>query len=41
LVCEEGIYEVEAINNLLISQNNKIILAKKPQTIFLKTTMYY
>jgi len=41
LVYEEGIYEVEAINNLLISQNNKIILVQKPQTILKKTTMYY
>jgi hypothetical protein len=28
LVCEEGIFEVEAIHNLLIPQSNKIILAQ-------------
>jgi hypothetical protein len=27
LVCEERIYEIEAINNLLVPQNNKTILA--------------
>ncbi len=27
LICEEGIFEVEAISNLLVPQNNKIILA--------------
>ncbi len=27
LVYEEGIFKVEALNNLLIPQNNKIILA--------------
>jgi len=27
LVCEKGISEVEAINNLLIPQNNKVIVA--------------
>jgi hypothetical protein len=30
LVCEEGIFEVEAINNLSIPQSNKTILAHKP-----------
>jgi len=30
LVCEEGIFEVEAISNLLIPQNNKVILVLKP-----------
>jgi hypothetical protein len=30
LVWEEGISEVEAINNLLILQNSKTILVKKP-----------
>jgi hypothetical protein len=29
LVCEEGIYEVEAINNLLVPKNSKIILVYK------------
>ncbi len=30
LVCEEGIYEVEEINNLLVPKNTKIILVYKP-----------
>jgi hypothetical protein len=37
LVYEEGIYEVEAISNLLVPQSSKTILAKKPQTILEKT----
>jgi len=40
LVCEEGIFEVEAIHNLLIPQSNKIILAHKPQIVPEKTIMY-
>jgi hypothetical protein len=36
LVCEEQIYEVEAINNLLIPHNSKIVLAQKPQIIHRK-----
>jgi hypothetical protein len=34
-------FEVEAINNLLIPHNSKIILAQKPQTILEKIRMYY
>jgi hypothetical protein len=30
LVCEEGIFEVEAISNLLIPYNSKTRLAQKP-----------
>ncbi len=30
LVCEKGIYEVEAVNNFLVPQSSKIILAQKP-----------
>jgi hypothetical protein len=30
LVCEEGIFEVEAISNLLVPHNSKTILAPKP-----------
>ncbi len=33
LVCEEGIFKVEVINNLLIPQNNKIISTQKTHTI--------
>jgi len=40
LVCEEGIFEVEVINNLLIPQNNKTILVQKPQIVLEKTWMY-
>jgi hypothetical protein len=41
LVCEKGISEVEAINNLLILQNSKTILVEKPQAIIEKIRMYY
>jgi hypothetical protein len=41
LVCEEEIFTVEAISNLLVPQSSKIILAKKPQTILEKMGMYY
>jgi hypothetical protein len=37
LVCEEEIFEVETINNLLIPQNNKTILVQKPQIVTEKT----
>ncbi len=40
LVCEEGIFEVEAISNMLAPQSSKIILAQKPQTIPKKAKMY-
>jgi hypothetical protein len=30
LVCEKGIFEVEAINNMLIPKSNKTILIPKP-----------
>jgi len=40
LVFEKGIFEVEAINNLLIPHNSKTILAQKPQIIIEKTRMY-
>ncbi len=40
LVCEEGIFKVEAISNLLAPQSSKTILAKKPQTILEKIGMY-
>jgi hypothetical protein len=40
LVCEEGIFEVEAISNMLAPQNNKIVLAQNPQTIPKKIRMY-
>jgi hypothetical protein len=30
LVYEEGIFEIKAINNLLVPQNDKIILVQKP-----------
>ncbi len=41
MVCEEGIFEVEAINNLSIPQSNKTILAHKPWTIIEKLIMHY
>jgi uncharacterized membrane protein YobD (UPF0266 family) len=41
LVCEEGIFEVEAINNLSIPHNSKTILVKKPHTIIKKIGIYY
>ncbi len=37
LVCEEGVFEVKAISNLLISQSSKIVLAQKPKIILDKT----
>jgi hypothetical protein len=37
LVCEEGIFEVEAISNLLVPQSNKTISTHKPHTIPEKT----
>jgi hypothetical protein len=37
LVCEEGIFKVEAISNLSIPQNSKTILVQKLQTITKKT----
>ncbi len=40
MVCEEGIYEVEAISNLLIPQSSKTISIQKPYTIIKKTWMY-
>jgi hypothetical protein len=40
LVCEEGISKVKAISNLSIPQNNKTILAQKPQIVLEKTWMY-
>jgi ribosomal protein L44E len=40
LVCEEGIFEVEATNNLLIPQSSKTILAQKLQVIPEKIRMY-
>jgi hypothetical protein len=33
LVCEEGIFDIKVINNLLVPQSSKIGLAQKPQTI--------
>jgi len=40
LVCEEGIFEIKTINNLLVPQNRKTTLAQKPPTIPEKTRMY-
>jgi hypothetical protein len=40
LVCEEGVFEVEAISNMSIPHNNKIILVQKPQTITKKIGIY-
>ncbi len=40
LVCEEGIFEVKAISNILVPQSSKIISAQKPQTILEKIGMY-
>ncbi len=37
LVCEEGIFEVEAISNLLVPQSYKTTSAQKPHTILEKT----
>jgi hypothetical protein len=33
LVCEEGISNIEAISNMLVPHNSKIILAQKPQIV--------
>jgi len=41
LFCEEGIFEVEAISNLSIPQNSKIVLIQKPSIVPEKTRMYY
>jgi hypothetical protein len=30
MVCEEGIFEVKAISNLLVPQSNKTIFAQQP-----------
>jgi hypothetical protein len=40
LVCEERIYEVEVISNLLVPQISKTILVKKLQIVIEKTRMY-
>jgi hypothetical protein len=40
LVCEEGISKVEAINNLLVPQSSKTLLAQKPQIVLEKIGMY-
>jgi hypothetical protein len=40
LVCEKGIFEVEAINNLSIPHSSKTMLAHKPHTNTEKTRMY-
>jgi hypothetical protein len=37
LVCEEGIFKVKAISNLLLPHNNKTILTHKPETVIEKT----
>jgi hypothetical protein len=41
LVCEEGIFKVKAIINLLTPHSSKIVLVQRPQTILKKTWMYY
>jgi hypothetical protein len=41
LVYDKGISKVEAISNLSVPQNNKIILAQKLQIVTEKTRMYY
>jgi len=41
LVFEEGIYEIEAINNMLVSQSNKKISIQKHQKILKKIGKYY
>jgi hypothetical protein len=41
LVCEKGISNVEAINNLLVPQSSKTILTQKPQIVLDKIGMYY
>jgi hypothetical protein len=40
LVCEEGVFEIKTINNLLVPRNCKTILAQKPQTMPNKTGGY-
>ncbi len=40
LVCE-GLFEIEAISNMLIPLNSKTILTLKPQRIIEKIGMYY
>ncbi len=30
LVCEEGIFEVKVISNLLVPQSNRVVLVQKP-----------
>jgi hypothetical protein len=40
LLCEEGIFKVEAISNLLVPQSSKITLVLKPPIILEKTRMY-
>jgi len=40
LVCEEGIFDIEAINNLLVPYNGKIVLVQKPQIVLEKIRMY-
>jgi hypothetical protein len=33
LVCEEGIFDVKAISNMLVPQSSKTILVQKPQIV--------
>jgi hypothetical protein len=40
LVCEEGNSQIEAISNLLVPHNNKIIFTQKPQIVLEKLGMY-
>jgi hypothetical protein len=40
MVCEEGIFEVEAISNLLVPQSSKTIFAQQPQIVPKKTWTY-
>jgi len=40
LVCEEGIFEVEAISNLLVPQSNKVVLVQKPYIVTKQIGMY-
>jgi hypothetical protein len=37
LVCDEGIFEIKAINNLPVPHSNKRILVQKPSKIPKKT----
>jgi hypothetical protein len=41
LVCAEGIFEIKAITNLLVPENNKTILVFKCQTTPKNTGIYY